>query len=42
MNILLFLVGFLEKKKKKSTKSGNFRGPTPRRRDPTPQRRSTP
>ena len=37
MSILLFLVGFLEKWKK-SAKSGNFRGPTPRRRDPMPRR----
>ena len=34
MSFHLFLVGFLEKKKK-SAKSGNSRGPTPRRRDPT-------
>ena len=36
-----FLVEFLEKKDEIS-KSGNFRGPTLRRRDPTQQRRSTP
>ena len=41
MGFLLFLVGFLEKWTK-SAKSGNFRGPMPRCRDPTPQRRSTP
>ena len=41
MNFLLFLVGFLEKWTK-SAKSGNFQGPTLRRRDPTLQRRSTP
>ena len=36
-----FLVGFL-KKGTKSVNMGNFRGPTPRSRDPTQQRRSTP
>ena len=41
MSFLLFLVGFLEKGTKLA-KSGNFRGPTPRRRDPMQQRRSTP
>ena len=41
MSFLLFLVGFLEKGTK-STKSGNSRGPTPWRRDPMQQRRSTP
>ena len=35
------LVGFLEKRMK-SANLGNFRGPTPRRRDPTQQRKSTP
>ena len=37
MSFLLILVGFLEK----GTKSANL-GPTPRRRDPTQQRKSTP
>ena len=41
MSLLLFLVGFLEKGTK-SAKSGNFQGPTPRRRDPMQQCRSTP
>ena len=41
MSFLLFLIGFLEKWAKLA-KSGNFRGPTPWRSDPTQQRRSTP
>ena len=41
MSFLLFLVGFLEKWTQ-TAKSGNFRGPKPRRRDPTQQRRSMP
>ena len=41
MRFLLFFVGFLEKRMK-STKFGNFRGLTQRRRHPTQQRRSTP
>ena len=40
MSFLLILVGFLEKGTK-SAKYGQFRGLTPRRRDPTQQRRST-
>ena len=36
-----FLVGFLEKGDEIS-KFGQFRGPTPRRRDPTQPRKSTP
>ena len=41
MSFLLFLVGFLEKGTK-SAKSEKFRGPMPRRMDPTQQHRSTP
>ena len=40
MSFLLFLVGFL-KKRDEISKSGNLRGSTPWRRDPTQQRRST-
>ena len=40
MSFLLFLVGFLEKWMK-SAKSGNFWGPTLRRKDPTQQCRFT-
>ena len=41
MSVLLFLVGFLEKRTK-SAKSGNSQGPTSWHRDPMQQRRSTP
>ena len=41
MSFLLILVGFMEKGTK-SANLGNFRGPTPWRRDPTQQSRSTP
>ena len=34
--------GWISRKGDKISKSGKFRGPTPRRRDPTQQRRSTP
>ena len=40
MSFLLILVGFREKGR--INKSGQFQGPTPRRRDPTQQRKSTP
>ena len=41
MSFLFILVGFL-KKGRHQKNLGNFEGPTPRRRDPMQQRRSTP
>ena len=40
-SFILILVKFMEKGMK-STNMGNFWGPTPRRKDPTQQSRSTP